>query len=546
MPALCGRCHREGESAALRRAINEGQREIVSNYTMSIHGKALFESGLMITAVCANCHTPHTELPADDPESTVHPDNIAETCATCHFGIYEKFKESVHSRDVSKTEKRLPVCNDCHGAHTIKRVDVNLFRFEITSQCGGCHEELTNSYFETYHGKVSKLGGQGAAKCSDCHGSHNILPLSDLRSTLHYNNIIATCKKCYPGSNRKFVGYLTHATHHDKGKWPALFYSFWFMTILLIGTFTVFGVHTVFWFIRALITKCRKPDIVKSDETVDCVEEKYYLRFKPIQRILHVMVIVSFLGLALTGMTLKFPDIKFFEQLSQLLGGPVVSGLLHRVCAVITFIYFFTHLFIIAGSLKLRNITFRGLFKEEYTMLPLKRDLREVKEHFLWFIGKGPKPEFGRWTYWEKFDYFAVFWGVAIIGSTGLILWFPELATKLLPGLMINVATVIHSDEALLATGFIFTIHFFNTHFRHGKFPMDLAIFTGRIPVSELKEERAREYGQLIKKGELDKYIKEPPPRWLLILAKCFGTVFLLIGLVIVAAIIYAMVFIYR
>ena len=80
-------------------------------------------------------------------------------------------------------------------------------------------------------------------------------------------------------------------------------------------------------------------------------------------------------------------------------------------------------------------------------------------------------PGYGRFTYWEKFDYFAVFWGMIIIGFTGLVLWFPEFFTRILPGWSINVATIIHSDEALLAVGFIFTIHFFNTHFRPDKFP---------------------------------------------------------------------------
>ena len=88
-----------------------------------------------------------------------------------------------------------------------------------------------------------------------------------------------------------------------------------------------------------------------------------------------------------------------------------------------------------------------------------------------WFVGMGPRPQYGRWTYWEKFDYFAVFWGIAVIGSTGLTLWFPVFFTRFLPGSFINVATIIHSDEALLATGFIFTVHFFNTHLRPEKFP---------------------------------------------------------------------------
>ena len=96
---------------------------------------------------------------------------------------------------------------------------------------------------------------------------------------------------------------------------------------------------------------------------------------------------------------------------------------------------------------------------------------KEAVQSIRWFFGLGPRPSYGRYTYWEKFDYFAVLWGIIIIGGTGLVLWFPEIFTRILPGWSVNVATIIHSDEALLAVGFIFTIHFFNTHFRPDKFP---------------------------------------------------------------------------
>ena len=175
----------------------------------------------------------------------------------------------------------------------------------------------------------------------------------------------------------------------------------------------------------------------------------------------------------------------------------------------------------------------------------------EVEDHLgvtrqvLKEIGAGEKPEFGRWTYWEKFDYFAVFWGVAIIGVTGLILWFPVFATRLLPGWMINVATVIHSDEALLAAGFIFTIHFFNTHFRPGVFPMDPVIFTGRMPLEEFKHERAHEYQHLVETGQLEKHIVGPPKKWVAWSSVIFGLMFLLIGLTLVGSIIYGMLIVY-
>lgn len=95
-----------------------------------------------------------------------------------------------------------------------------------------------------------------------------------------------------------------------------------------------------------------------------------------------------------------------------------------------------------------------------------------------------------RWTYWEKFDYLAVFWGMFIIGISGLILWFPAFFGKFLPGEAINLATLLHSDEALLATGFIFAIHFFNTHFRADRFPMDMVILSGSISEEEIEQER--------------------------------------------------------
>jgi len=256
IPVLCGRCHQEGEPAAI--AYTGEEHEIIQNYTMSIHGKGLLESGLTVTATCVDCHTNHLELATSDPQSSVHPDNIAQTCSNCHLGIFEEFRSSVHSPDVTETDGEQPVCNDCHFSHTINRVDVGDFRQEIIDQCGRCHMDVTETYFDTFHGKVSYLGALETARCYDCHGSHNILPPSEPASTLSRQNVIETCKSCHPNSNRQFVGYLTHATHHDRDKYPYLYYTFWFMTILLTGVFTFFGLHTMLWLPRALKEKRKK------------------------------------------------------------------------------------------------------------------------------------------------------------------------------------------------------------------------------------------------------------------------------------------------
>ena len=250
VPDLCAKCHREGQKAALLYTGKE--HEIIPQYTESIHGKGLLKSGLTVTATCTSCHTAHHELPASDPESTVNPKNVPATCGGCHHGIEEQFVQSIHSASITKTGRPLPVCSDCHSAHSIRRTDLDGFRLDIMNTCGHCHAEIAKTYFDTYHGKVSRLGYTKTAKCYDCHGAHDILKVTDPRSHLSRANVVATCRKCHSDATRRFAGYLTHATHHDPKKYPFLFWTFWGMTTLLVGTFTVSGVHTLLWLPRAL------------------------------------------------------------------------------------------------------------------------------------------------------------------------------------------------------------------------------------------------------------------------------------------------------
>ncbi len=249
VPRLCARCHREGQKAAVR--YRGPQHQIIESYTDSIHGKGLLKSGLTVTATCTNCHTAHGVLPAVDPLSSVNRANVPTTCGRCHHGIQELFEQSIHHTMLGKTKAQLPVCNDCHTAHTIRRADAEGFKLDIMQKCGRCHGEIAKTYFDTYHGKVSQLGYTKTAKCYDCHGAHDIQKVSDPRSHLSRANVVATCQKCHKGATRRFAGYLTHATHHDPKKFPWLFWTFWGMTGLLVGTFAVAGAHTLLWLPRA-------------------------------------------------------------------------------------------------------------------------------------------------------------------------------------------------------------------------------------------------------------------------------------------------------
>jgi len=539
IPKLCSKCHQEGKSAAVR--YKGPQHEIISHYTESIHGKGLMKSGLVVTATCSDCHTAHKGLPKKYPESSINRNNIANTCGRCHFGIQEHFDKSVHSPLVTKTDKKLPVCDDCHSAHTIKRTDRDDFRHEILSTCGKCHMEISKTYFDTYHGKVSRLGSSKAAKCSDCHGSHDITNVFDVNSKLSRNNILGTCQKCHKNATKSFTRYLTHATHHDSAKYPFLFYTFWGMTLLLLGTFSISFLHTLLWLPRSIQMRKKIKDLHKNENKNS--DTRLYQRFSALNRLLHFTMIVSFLTLATSGMILKFSYTYLANILAGIVGGVENAGTFHRLGAIALFCIFIIHIWDLFRKKKTEFKSWKDMLLGDDSLIPNKKDLDDAIASFKWFIGIGPRPNYGRWTYWEKFDYFAVFWGIFVIGSTGLTLWFPELLTNIFPGWLINVATIVHSDEALLAAGFIFTVHFFNTHFRPEKFPMDTVIFSGQITVEELEFDRPCEYKKLVDSGKLEDYLTQPFSPKMLKLLKIFGWCALVIGFSVVAWIVYALLF---
>ncbi len=546
VPQLCGKCHREGEKAARRNGSLE--HHVVEHFSMSIHGKGLLESGLVVTATCTSCHTAHQPLAAKDSASSVNPKNVAHTCGRCHSGIEEQLRTSVHSPLVTKTDEKLPVCSGCHTAHDIRRTDKETFKANVMATCGRCHQDVAQTYFETYHGKVSKLGEGATAKCHDCHGAHDVLKTTDRRSHLSRENIVTTCGKCHEGSHRRFAGYLTHATHHDPEKYPMLFWSFWAMTGLLLVTFGVFGLHTLVWLPRSFRErfKLRKKAAPSPDETPEHDQGAMFQRFQPSLRQMHFGLIITFFGLALTGMALKFSYMPWAQALSTALGGIETMGATHRLCACVMILIFAIHLLVVAHHRQKAGVPWKQLLLGPSSLMPAKRDWDELVATVKWFLRRGPRPQYGQWTYWEKFDYFAVFWGIAVIGSTGVILWFPEVFTHFLPGWFINVAMIIHSDEALLATGFIFTIHFFNTHFRPDKFPMDMVMFTGRMSVEELKHERPKYYEELVASGELEKRLVPPAPKEFRYWAAVFGTCALVVGFSLVVFIAWSMLFGYR
>ena len=181
------------------------------------------------------------------------------------------------------------------------------------------------------------------------------------------------------------------------------------------------------------------------------------------------------------------------------LGGPKIEGIIHRTAAVIWLSIFLIHLALACINIWRQRKTFDWFGGT--SLIPSLNDLRDLKNMFRWFLGMAPRPDFCHWTYWQRFDYWAPFWGAAIIGSSGLVLFFPEKTAMVLPGWVFNVATLIHAEEALLAAVFLNSVHFFNVHFRPERFPMSTTIFTGAIPLEEFKHDHRLEYERLTESG---------------------------------------------
>jgi cytochrome b subunit of formate dehydrogenase len=226
-----------------------------------------------------------------------------------------------------------------------------------------------------------------------------------------------------------------------------------------------------------------------------------YRRFSVFHRTMHLLVFVSFTVLVFTGMPLKYKQTHWAQWLINGMGGVTAAGVYHRLAALVTVFYWCAEM--VAMVVLVIRRRGKGLFNQD-TILPTKKDWQDIKGMFAWFIGRGAKPRFARFTYWEKFDFLSLVIGTLIIGVTGFMMWFPLTTTRLLPGVFLNVAVVIHSNEALLAAGVIFVfVHFFSAHLRPGSFPIDKVIFKGSVPLEQYREERPLEYERRVREGTL-------------------------------------------
>ncbi len=538
---------------------------------LKAHVKAMAIKGASVHTQPIKCHLCHEEE-ADGYYASVHFRNqvqcidchmnihkltfwkgdkrqVIETCTICHSA--EGYSESAHGKAALAGNADSPDCTDCHGhdksLHEIPVLKGREARTFHTEACAKCHADGTmmkrnkvfpigtQTYYESYHGKIEELGyPRLVAGCSDCHGSHNVLPPDNPKSSISKGHLVETCGKCHPSSDANFVKFDTHANYRNPKK-PIYYWTFFFMHTLLAIVFGAFWFHTFlwwrkdFWEQRALRAKgIFFPRTMSPDEA-----GQIYRRFGAFEIVLHIAIMVSFMGLVLTGLPLEFSGAPWARSLMQILGGSPTRGLIHRICAFIVFGTFGTmvvYTFYFLFFKEIQGNPLERLFGPD-SLFPRWKDVKDIIGMIRWFLNRGPMPRFDRWTYWEKFDFLAVFWGMLTIGLTGLILWFRGFFSIFLPGWILNMATIVHSDEALLATGFIFTVHFFNNHFRPSNFPINTVIFTGRLPKYKLIEERQEQYERMLAEGTLEAYNDKYPSILTDLISEITGFFMLFIGL---------------
>jgi cytochrome b subunit of formate dehydrogenase len=535
----CVQCHEDlwkaaeknGQTAEFAK-LGEVVKQI-DRYMKSIHARPNIHDQSRTNATCYSCHDAHYVYPVGSPIRTEWRLNIPNACGKCHARERELYGKSVHGIEVlQKHNTAAAICSDCHTTHDIDDPSRDVTKLAITKNCGGCHRASFQSYTHTYHGQVQTLGYAYTAKCFDCHGSHTIQRVDNPASSVYPGNRLQTCSKCHHNATSGFLTFEPHATTTDFARYPYIWLTAKFMLLLLGGTFAFFWTHTALWFYREYKERKaghNKPH-VRTDELLPRPAKSHYERWPVMWRLAHLAFAISLMILVLTGMTAFAADTSWAPVVVRALGGPKVTAFVHRICAVIFLGVFFAHLVYIVIRIA-RNWKTFDLFGPD-SLIPNWQDIKDILAMFLWFFGQRPRPVFDRWTYWEKFDYWAPFWGVTIIGVSGIMLWLPTLTASFLPGWIFNVAAIAHGEEAVLAAGFLFTVHFFNNHFRPDKFPLDIQMFTGAMPLEEFRREHTLEFRRLVQAGQLDRYLVDAPSRPMTLGSKILGFTLIAVGLV--------------
>ncbi len=496
---VCLRCHLNNAEIRQRVGPSAG---FIAGYETSVHGVAL-AGGNQKAATCSDCHGAHDMKKGSDPTASVNKWNIPQTCARCHLDIAKTYSESIHGKALQWGNKEAPSCTDCHGEHQIyapkdprSRVSSKNVSVQVCAPCHnsvpltqkyGIAAERFGTFQDSYHGLASKEGSAEVANCASCHGVHNIKPSSDPTSTISKANLAATCGQCHPGAGENFAKGSVHVSMVREGDavlyWIRIVYLW-----LIAGVIGGMVIHNLFDFVK----KSRHVIAVRNgDITPHTYGPTQYVRMTLNERCQHAAMFSSFIVLVITGFMLKFPDAWWVIPIRHVSEGVYrVRSLTHRIAGIVMIGVSLYHAAYLIFS--------RRGGKLVADMLPKLQDVTDFWAQVKYYCGLSKsKPLFHRFCYIEKAEYWALIWGVVVMGSTGLIMWFDNTFINIFTKLGWDISRTIHYYEACLATLAIVVWHFYFVIFNPEVYPMSTAWLTGNLTEEQMANEHPLELEQI-------------------------------------------------
>jgi len=483
LPQTCGRCHEDINLTSKYEILIDHPIEI---YQSSVHGRAT-AGGVYVAATCNDCHSTggsaHRILGPADTDSTINHFNIADTCGKCHKGVAADYWEGIHGQLARRGEVDVPTCTNCHGEHGILSPDdprspVSASRV-AEQTCAPCHDSVVlnekyglpsdrlTTFVDSYHGLKSKAGDTHVANCASCHGVHRILPSHDPTSTIHPANLQKTCGTCHPKITAAMAAMPIHGVGGEGLRTPLADIV---EKVYVVAIVVIVGLMVLHWLIdlwrqlRKLLA--RRPQVVRM--TMDEVWQ-------------HTLLTVSFIVLVVSGFALRYDQgfvSRFFFGWE---GGFQVRGTVHRVAAVVFIGTVAWHLAFLASARGRRFLA---------DMMPARSDFSGFLHRILYNLGRRREtPAFGRFSYIEKAEYWALVWGTIVMIVTGLMLWFDNWFIHFLPKGALDIALVVHFWEAWLATLAILVWHLYSVVFNPHVYPMNPSWLTGMMPEEMYRHE---------------------------------------------------------
>ncbi len=482
LPVTCSLCHKDLDLIEKYHIRTDHPVEV---YTNSIHSQTIKE-GQVDAATCNDCHssggTAHKIFSPNNPESTINHFNIPKTCGKCHKEIEKEFWEGIHGQFVARGDTESPVCTHCHGEHGIisprdPRSPVSRVRL-AEATCTPCHESISMtekyrvetdripSFIDNFHGLKSKAGDLVVANCASCHEAHLILPSSNPRSSIHPDNLQETCGECHPGITKVMASESIHGFGEKAAPSKLAGTIQKIYIVLIIAVIGAMALHWIIDFFRQIILVMKKRQVRRM--TMGEVWQ-------------HALLMVSFIVLVISGFALRYNEswiTKFFFGWQH---GFELRGIIHRVAAVLLISVTCWHLVYLFSRRGKRFLM---------DMFPNLSDLKHLFQRMLFNLGLSKQaPQFKRFSYVEKAEYWALIWGNIVMILTGLVLWFDNILVRFLPKEAIDVSLVIHYYEAILASLAILVWHLYSTVFNPHVYPMNPSWLTGKMPEKMFKHE---------------------------------------------------------